>query len=177
MSAEVWTAVTSLGGVAIGGGLSYLVQHSTQRTAARAEQRRQELARTESRRAERLALVERFVGVAAEAERWAFTRPDRWSDGEKWPTRTREVMNRFWVAERMVRLLFPVAEADPAAPAAQPTARPGHHQLVEAGRPRAPYPDLVVGVRGTNSRWAQLARGAYMMTATPTRQMAAPTRS
>ncbi|MET7833406.1 hypothetical protein [Micromonospora sediminicola] len=114
MSVEVWTAVTSLGGVAIGGGLSYLVQHSTQRTAARAEQRRQELARAESRRAERLALVERFVGVAAEAERCAFTRPDRWSDGEEWPTRTQEVMNRLWVAERMVRLLFPVPVHDAA---------------------------------------------------------------
>ncbi|QLQ35591.1 hypothetical protein [Micromonospora robiginosa] len=66
--------VTSLGGVAIGGGLCYPVQHSTQRQAARTEQRRQALALAESRRAERLALLERFVGVAADAERCAFTR-------------------------------------------------------------------------------------------------------
>ncbi|MFI5835634.1 hypothetical protein ACIA5A_18345 [Micromonospora sp. NPDC051300] len=112
MAVEVWTAVTSLGGVAIGGGLSYLVQHSTQRQAARTEQRRQALALAESRRAERLALLERFVGVAADAERCALTRPDRWEDGEEWPTRTQAVMNQLWVAERMIRLLFPIAVHD-----------------------------------------------------------------
>lgn len=114
VAVEVWTALTSLGGVAIGGGLSYLVQHSTQRQAARAEQRRQAQALAESRRAERLALLERFVGVAADAERCAFTRPDRWEDGEEWPTQAQAVMNQLWVAERMIRLLFPIPVHDAA---------------------------------------------------------------
>ncbi|MCZ7437911.1 hypothetical protein O7598_15995 [Micromonospora sp. WMMC241] len=114
MTVEAWTALTSLGGVAIGGGLSYLVQHSTARQSARAERRRQEAALAESRRAERLALLERFVGVAADAERCAFTRPDRWADDEEWPTRTQAVMNQLWVAERMIRLLFPIAVHDAA---------------------------------------------------------------
>jgi hypothetical protein len=115
MAVEVWTALTSLGGVAIGGGLSYLVQQATVRTAARTEQRKQDLALAESRRAERLALVERFVSVAAEAERCAFTRPPAgWQDGEDWPVRTQEVMDRLWVAERMIRLLFPIEVHDAA---------------------------------------------------------------
>ena len=50
MAAETWTALTSLGGVALGGGLSYLVQNSTQRTNVRNEQRKLETARAESRR-------------------------------------------------------------------------------------------------------------------------------
>ncbi|MDG4832495.1 hypothetical protein O7627_24765 [Solwaraspora sp. WMMD1047] len=114
MTVEIWTAVTSLGGVAIGGGLSYLVQRTTQRTAVQIEQRKQELALAESRRAERLAMVERFVDVAAEAERCAFTRPAQWQDGDAWPTRAQDVMNRFWVAERMIRLLFPTPVHDAA---------------------------------------------------------------
>ncbi|MGC4851789.1 hypothetical protein ACLQ3F_31545 [Micromonospora sp. DT15] len=114
MAVEVWTALTSLGGVAIGGGLSYLVQHSTQRMVARTEQRKQDLALAESRRAERLALLERFVSVAAEAERCAFARPMQWQDGEDWPTQAQAVMNRFWVAERMIRLSFPIPVHDAA---------------------------------------------------------------
>jgi hypothetical protein len=114
MTGEIWTALTSLGGVAIGGGLSYLVQRTTQRTAAQIEQRKQDLALAETRRAERLAMLERFVDVAAEAERCAFSRPTRWQDGDEWPTRTQDVMNRFWVVERMIRLLFPVPVHDAA---------------------------------------------------------------
>jgi hypothetical protein len=110
MAVEVWAAVTSLGGVALGGGLSFLAQHTTQRV----EQRKLELARSESRRAERLTLLERFIGVAAEAERCAFTRPPQWQDGEDWPVQTQVVMDRFWVAERMIRLLFPIPVHDAA---------------------------------------------------------------
>ncbi|MCY1144502.1 hypothetical protein OWR29_41445 [Actinoplanes sp. Pm04-4] len=107
MAAETWTALTSLGGVALGGGLSYLVQRTTQRMTARLEEGKQAAARTEARRAERLALLERFVGVAAEAERCAFDRPPTWQEGDEWHARAQETMNRFWVAERMIRLLFP----------------------------------------------------------------------
>ncbi|MCO8271374.1 hypothetical protein M1L60_12290 [Actinoplanes sp. TRM 88003] len=74
---------------------------------ARLEEGKQAAARTETRRAERLALLERFVSVGAEAERHAFERPDTWTEGDAWHTRTQETMNRFWVADRMIRLLFP----------------------------------------------------------------------
>ncbi|MBL7261710.1 hypothetical protein [Paractinoplanes lichenicola] len=107
MAGEAWAALTSLGGVALGGGLSFLVQRTTQQTAARLEQSKQEAVRTEARRAERLALLERFITVAADAERCAFSRPPDWVEGDEWHTPTQAVMNRFWVEERMIRVLFP----------------------------------------------------------------------
>ncbi|GAB7051495.1 hypothetical protein [Catenuloplanes indicus] len=107
MAGEMLTAITSLGGVLLGGGLSYLVQHTTLRMTARAEQRRLESERAENRRAERLSHLERFVAVAAEAERVAFERPDDWSTGEPWPVAAQEVMHRLWVAERMLQVLYP----------------------------------------------------------------------
>jgi hypothetical protein len=48
MTGELMTTLTSLGGVALGGGLSYLVQNNTQRMSARTEQRKQDVTRTES---------------------------------------------------------------------------------------------------------------------------------
>ncbi|MDR7279001.1 hypothetical protein [Catenuloplanes atrovinosus] len=105
---EVWAAITSLGGVAIGGGLSYLVQSSTQRAAARMEERRRNVELAQRRRDERLAYLERFISVAAEAERSALNRPDDWDGTDDWAVRTHEVMNRFWIEERMIRMLFPL---------------------------------------------------------------------
>ncbi|WP_419249545.1 hypothetical protein [Streptomyces griseorubiginosus] len=75
VSGQVWVSLISLGGVALGGVLSYLVQHRTQLSAERAEARRQRTAVSEARRAERLALLERFIEVSAEAERAAYSRP------------------------------------------------------------------------------------------------------
>ncbi|MGA5298488.1 hypothetical protein ACPCHT_01095 [Nucisporomicrobium flavum] len=106
MPGEIVTAVTSLGGVALGGGLSYLVQTNTQRMTARTEQRKQDAARAESRRAERLTHLERFIALAADAERIAFERPDDWVPGDAWSDATQAVMNRLWVAESMVQVLF-----------------------------------------------------------------------
>jgi len=114
MASEFWLSLTSLGGVVLGGGLSFLVQSTTQRSAERAAERRQLHEVAEARRAERLAQLQRFVEVAAEAERCAFTRPDQWADDEPWAVRTQEVMNRLWVAERMIRLTFPPAVHDAA---------------------------------------------------------------
>jgi len=107
MAGELVTAITSLGGVVLGGGLSYLVQNNTQRMAARTEQRKQEITRAEARRSERLTHLERFITVAAEAERTAFDRPANWATGEPWPTAAQQVMNRLWVAERMLQVLYP----------------------------------------------------------------------
>lgn len=108
MSGQVWVSLISLGGVVLGGSLSYLVQHRTQLSAERAEQRRQQVALSETRRGERLALLERFIEVSAEAERCAYTRPSEWDDTHAWYLTTREVMARFWVADRLVRIQFPL---------------------------------------------------------------------
>lgn len=88
MAGEVWTSLTSLGGVALGGVLSFLVQHATQRSAECMGQQRQQTALSESRCADRLALLERFVEVAAEAERCAFSRPSHWQEGDVWHGQT-----------------------------------------------------------------------------------------
>ncbi len=114
MATEVWLSLTSLSGVVLGGGLSFLIQHTTQRSAERAAERRQVLELSEARRAERLDHLQRFVEVAAEAERSAFARPSDWNDDDAWAVRTQETMNRLWVAERMLRLLLPLPVHDAA---------------------------------------------------------------
>jgi hypothetical protein len=108
MSGDVWVSVTSLGGVVVGGLLSFLVQARTQRAAERADERRQRVTVAEARRAERIARLERFVEVAADAERSAFSRPtEELAADQDWMIRTQAVMNQLWVAERMIRLQFP----------------------------------------------------------------------
>ncbi|MBD3578746.1 MULTISPECIES: hypothetical protein [Streptomyces] len=107
MAGQVWVSLISLGGVVLGGVLSYLVQHRTQQSAERAEQQRQRISLSETRRAERLALLERFIEVSAEAERCAYTRPSDWEDTDDWYLTTQDVMNRLWVADRLLRIQFP----------------------------------------------------------------------
>ncbi|MZE70528.1 hypothetical protein [Streptomyces sp. SID5789] len=114
MSGQVWVSLISLGGVALGGSLSYLVQHRTQLSAERAEQQRQRTALSEARRGERLALLERFIEVGAEAERFAFSRPSEWADTDDWFLATQDVMNRLWVTERLIRIQFPLPVHDAA---------------------------------------------------------------
>lgn len=116
MSSDVWVSVTSLGGVVVGGLLSFLVQARTQRAAERADERRQRAALAEARRTERIARLERFVELTAQAERGAFDRPEtdlRGPEAAEWRARTEPVMNQLWVAERMIRLQFsrPVHDA------------------------------------------------------------------
>ncbi|MET9498464.1 hypothetical protein [Streptomyces sp. NPDC006552] len=114
MSGQVWVSLISLGGVVLGGALSYLVQHRTQLSAERAEQQRQQNALSETRRGERLALLERFIEVGAEAERAAFRRPSEWEDTDAWFLTTRDAMNKLWVAERLLRIQFPLPVHDAA---------------------------------------------------------------
>ncbi|CAM5343302.1 hypothetical protein GCM10010220_30600 [Streptomyces parvulus] len=64
MSGQVWVSLISLGGVVLGGSLSYPVQRRTRLSAERAEQQWQKTALSEARRGERLALLERFIEVA-----------------------------------------------------------------------------------------------------------------
>ncbi|MGA4844332.1 hypothetical protein [Streptomyces sp. G45] len=113
MAGQIWVSLISLGGVVLGGVLSFLVQHRTQLSAERAEQQRQRIALSETRRAERLALLERFIEVSAEAERCAYTRPSEWDDTDDWYLTTRDVMARLWVADRLLRVQFaqPVPDA------------------------------------------------------------------
>lgn len=115
MSGQIWVALISVSGVVAGGALSYLVQYRTQRSAEHAEQRRHEITLTQARRAERMALLERFIEVAAQAERSAFTRPaSGWEDTDDWYLRTQDIMNKLWVAERLIRVQFPLPVHDAA---------------------------------------------------------------
>lgn len=114
MSGQVWVSLISLGGVALGGALSFLVQFATQRSAERTEQRRQRTELSEARRAERLALLERFIEAGGEAELAAFRRPHEWDETTPWFLTTRESMNRLWVVERLIRVQFPPAVHDAA---------------------------------------------------------------
>ena len=114
VSGQVWLSLTSFGGVILGGVLSFLVQFTTQRSAERAQQRHQRTELAEVRRAERLALLERFVEVGAEAERVAFARPPEWDDTTPWKLTAQDVMNRLWVVERLVRIQFPLPVHDAA---------------------------------------------------------------
>lgn len=115
MSTQVWVSVISVTGVVLGGLLSYLVQHATQRAAQRADQFRQQITLAETRRGEQLALLERFVELGALAERAAFSRPStEWDDDTPWVVSTQDVMNRLWVAERMIRVQFPLPVHDAA---------------------------------------------------------------
>ena len=74
MSGQVWVSLISLGGVALGGVLSYLVQHRTQQSAERA----------------------------------AFSRPADHDRTDPWFLTTSDAMNRLWVAERLIRVQFPL---------------------------------------------------------------------
>lgn len=47
--------------------------------------------------------------MTAEAERCAFNRPASWSVGDHWLVETQAVMNRVWVSERLIRLMFTLA--------------------------------------------------------------------
>ena len=115
MSGQIWVALISVCGVVAGGALSYLVQYRTQRSAEHTERQRQEITLAQARRAERLALLERFIEVAAEAERSAFTRPaSGWKDTDPWYLRAQDIMNKLWVAERLIRVQFPLPVHDAA---------------------------------------------------------------
>ncbi len=114
MAADLWTSVVSLAGVALGGGLTALAQRATQRSAERAEERRQTAATTESRRAEQIDVLKEFLSCAQAAERAAYGRPDPWGDDEDgWMTQTGPVMTALWTASGKVTLLCDEALREP----------------------------------------------------------------
>ncbi|MFD5002367.1 hypothetical protein ACFWMV_05605 [Streptomyces mutabilis] len=105
MAGDLWTPVASMVGVAVGGGLTYLTQLTTQRAADRAEEQRRTAALAEERRAERIRTVLEFVRFALEAEGVAHARPPRWEVGDEWYRTARPAMDGLRVAENGVQLL------------------------------------------------------------------------
>jgi len=105
MSTELYISLTSLVGVLLGGTMSYVVQRSTQRSAERAEARRQNITLAEARYAERVAVIDRFLGCAQDAERVAYDRHQSDANGEEWRRRADAGMDRLYLAEKMVRIL------------------------------------------------------------------------
>ncbi|MBJ6636990.1 hypothetical protein H4K36_01695 [Streptomyces sp. DHE7-1] len=114
MSGQVWVSLISLGGVVLGGALSYLVQHRTQLSAERAEQRRQRISLSKGQARGTAGVAGAVHRSGAEAERCAFSRPSEWDDTHDWFRTTRDVMNRLWVAERLIRIQFPLTVHDAA---------------------------------------------------------------
>jgi len=102
MPIQVWVSILSLVGVALGGGLSYLVQASVQRRSDRVDQRRQDHERAETRRVERLELLREFIRVGQRAERASEDRDDT----SAWKASARDVLDEVWVCERMIHVLF-----------------------------------------------------------------------
>lgn len=92
-------------GVAVGGGLTYLTQRTTQRAADRTEERRRAATLTEERRAEQIRTVLEFVRFALEAEGVAHARPPRWEVGDEWYRTARPTVDSLRIAEKGVQLL------------------------------------------------------------------------
>ncbi|MFJ8932796.1 hypothetical protein ACIRLA_40105 [Streptomyces sp. NPDC102364] len=105
MAGDLWTPLTSMAGVAVGGALTYLTQRTTQRTAQRAEEQRQAAARTEERRAEQIRTVLEFIRCALEAEGVAHARPPQWAVGDDWYVTARPAMDGLRIAEKSIELL------------------------------------------------------------------------
>jgi HAMP domain-containing protein len=95
----------SLAGVLLGGAISFGIQRLTLRSAERAETLRQNFALAEARYTERVAVIDRFLGCAQDAERVAFDRHQGGVDGVDWRRRADTEMDRLYVAEKMVSIL------------------------------------------------------------------------
>ncbi|MBW8802969.1 MAG: hypothetical protein JF587_03790 [Catenulisporales bacterium] len=113
MQTQEWTA---LAGVAVGGGLSYLTQFTTARQTAKNEERRAAAQRAEARRTEQVELLRGFIAIAQQAVRHAERRElaaersaDDWEAATTpdWLTEARGLIDRLFVTERMIHVLFP----------------------------------------------------------------------
>jgi hypothetical protein len=101
----VVSTLAPLCGVVLGGILSWLAQRSAGRAAARAEARRCSGELSEARRKERLTHLIGFLSAVQEAERVAV---DRWyhlSCDEHWEARSRQAVDKVWVAQKTIHLL------------------------------------------------------------------------
>jgi hypothetical protein len=110
METQVWT---SLLGVALGGGFSYLAQLTAGRQTNRNEERRRATELAEARRAERLELLREFIGLTQRGIRLAAERenaPD-WEAAAtpEWLAAAQGVVDQLWMCERMIGVVFPRA--------------------------------------------------------------------
>ncbi|MET8954761.1 hypothetical protein [Streptomyces sp. NPDC004533] len=108
METQVWT---SLLGVALGGGFSYLAQLTAGRQARRSEDRRQAAQVAEARRTERLELLREFISLTQQGMRLAEERenaPD-WDAAAtaEWHAAAQGVIDQLWMCERMIAVVFP----------------------------------------------------------------------
>src|SRR5262245_26699215 len=108
MQVQVWVSIVSLLGVALGGGLSYLVQSSAQRRSERRDNRRRADELAEARRAERLELLREFIRFAQHAERAA----EEHDNTPEWKASALQALDDLWVCERMIHVLFPATLHD-----------------------------------------------------------------
>ena len=111
MDVGLYSSLTSLAGVLLGGGLSFVIQRFTQRAAERSEAVREEARRAETRRTERMAALDKFLVHAQDAERVAM---DRHLDDPQWRSKADATMDRVWVSEKMIRILCSPAMHDAA---------------------------------------------------------------
>jgi hypothetical protein len=107
MQTQEWIG---LAGVAVGGCLTYLTQFTTTRQTSKNEDRRHEAQRAESRRTEQLDLLREFIAIAQQGIRIAEQREfaDDWGAAgtPEWFAAAREVVDRLFVTERMIQILF-----------------------------------------------------------------------
>ncbi len=90
-----YASAFSLAGVVLGGVLTAFTQHAAQRSADRAEERRQSIATTELRRAEQVQAIKDFLACVQDAERAAYTGPEPWgADEDGWMTTAQTVMTK-----------------------------------------------------------------------------------
>jgi hypothetical protein len=82
-----------------------VTQRTTQRAAARVEERKQRGALEEARRTEQVRALLEFLGFAHEAEGVAHARPPSWDVGDDWYRTARPAMDGLRVAEKSVELL------------------------------------------------------------------------
>ena len=111
MQSQEWIG---LAGVAVGGCLTYLTQFSTARLTSKNEDKRREDQRSEQRRQEQLDLLREFTGIAAQGARIAEHREfsNEWdeagewvaADRAEWRAEARSMVDRLFVAERMIQI-------------------------------------------------------------------------
>jgi hypothetical protein len=107
MQTQVWA---SLIGVVLGGGMSYLAQLTAGRQSARSEDKRQAQQLAEARRVERLEVLQEFIQLTQQGIRHAESRYDAadWLSGctPEWLAAARALIDRLWICERMILVLF-----------------------------------------------------------------------
>ncbi|MEY9930970.1 HAMP domain-containing protein [Catenulispora sp. GP43] len=107
MQTQEWIG---LAGVAVGGALTYLTQFSTARLTSRNEDRRRADQRAEARREEQLQLLRDFITIAQQGVRIAEQREIAadWAAAgtPEWFAAARDVIDRLFVTERMIQILF-----------------------------------------------------------------------